>query len=156
VIGFSAIQISKAGVNDLGAVKSCAEISYSIYIKRIGRKPPPMVADFKSQIVDGIVYVAKSQGSQSQVMGFVVCYPKVNSYFIENIAVNPCHQGKGIGKSLIAFCEAEALKLGLAFVELYTNERMVENLVFYPKIGFIETERRIEDGFHRVYFKKVL
>jgi len=33
---------------------------------------------------------------------------------------------------------------------------MVENLALYAKLGFVETERRVEDGFRRVYFSKAL
>jgi hypothetical protein len=39
---------------------------------------------------------------------------------------------------------------------LYTNVVMVENLALYPKMGFVETERRTEEGFERVYFRKEL
>jgi len=33
---------------------------------------------------------------------------------------------------------------------------MTENLKYYPKFGFIEVDRRIEDGFNRVYMSKPL
>jgi hypothetical protein len=33
---------------------------------------------------------------------------------------------------------------------------MVENLQLYPRLGFVETERRVEDGYRRVYFRKTL
>lgn len=41
-------------------------------------------------------------------------------------------------------------------VHLYTNEKMVENLAIYPRLGYAETGRRHEDGFNRVYFEKRL
>ena len=41
-------------------------------------------------------------------------------------------------------------------VHLYTNEKMAENLLIYPKLGYTEVERRTEDGFNRVYFEKTL
>jgi hypothetical protein len=33
---------------------------------------------------------------------------------------------------------------------------MTENLPFYHGLGFVETERRHEDGFDRVYLRKTL
>jgi hypothetical protein len=33
---------------------------------------------------------------------------------------------------------------------------MTENLDFYPRLGYLETQRVHEDGFDRVYFEKVL
>ena len=61
---------------------------------------------------------------------------------------------RGIGGSLIRFCEAEARRSGAEVVTLYTNEMMVENLTLYPRLGYVETGRRREDGFDRVYFEK--
>ena len=57
---------------------------------------------------------------------------------------------------LVSFAEDRTRALGLQAIELYTNEAMVENLELYPRLGFVETGRRVEDGFRRVYFKKTL
>lgn len=45
---------------------------------------------------------------------------------------------------------------GLQEVRLYTNELMNENLLYYPKFGFIELNRTTEDGYRRVYMSKSL
>ena len=58
--------------------------------------------------------------------------------------------------ALIDFAERRARELGLPAVTLYTNEAMVENLRLYPRLGFVETERRVEDGYRRVFFRKAL
>jgi hypothetical protein len=39
---------------------------------------------------------------------------------------------------------------------LCTNAAMTENLDFYPRRGFHETGRGVQDGFHRVFFAKAL
>ena len=75
---------------------------------------------------------------------------------LENVAVDPAEQGLGHGRALVAFAESHARALGLTAVELYTNEAMVENLQLYPRLGFVETGRRVEDGYRRVYFRKTL
>jgi hypothetical protein len=33
---------------------------------------------------------------------------------------------------------------------------MHENLELYPRLGYRQTDRRVEDGFERVYFSKKL
>jgi hypothetical protein len=33
---------------------------------------------------------------------------------------------------------------------------MTENLAFYHRLGYCEEDKRLEDGYHRVYFVKVL
>lgn len=45
---------------------------------------------------------------------------------------------------------------GLSQIRLYTNEAMTENLAYYPRHGYRETHRGIEDGYRRVYFTKVI
>lgn len=45
---------------------------------------------------------------------------------------------------------------GFGAVTLYTNERMTENIELYKKLGFEETERRLEKGYHRVYMRKTV
>lgn len=68
----------------------------------------------------------------------------------------PSAAGRGVGKALIKLCEDRARQLGLNEVQLYTNERMTENLGLYPRLGYVEVARRSEDGFNRVYFEKKL
>jgi hypothetical protein len=45
---------------------------------------------------------------------------------------------------------------GVTEVRLYTNEAMTENLSFYPRHGYRETGRAVQDGFRRVYFSKTV
>ncbi len=147
------IAIVKANESHLGAIERCARAAYGKYVARIGRAPAPMVADFASQITAGRVWAAVDEAGFG---GYAVCYPRGDHMHLENIAVLPERQGRGIGRALIAHVEAEARKLGLAAVELYTNEKMTENLALYPRLGYRETGRRSEDGFARVFFRKDL
>jgi ribosomal protein S18 acetylase RimI-like enzyme len=82
--------------------------------------------------------------------------PGADHLFIENVAVHPDHQGRGLGQRLLARAESEAGARGLPALRLYTNVKMTENFPFYEALGFVETERRREDGFDRVYMEKRL
>jgi len=75
---------------------------------------------------------------------------------LESVAVDPAHQGRGIGRSLIEHAERVAGDQGLGAVDLYTNALMTENLRLYPSLGYEVVDRRREDGFDRVYFRKSL
>ena len=75
---------------------------------------------------------------------------------IENVAVHPSYQGQGVGRMLMAFAEQEASKKQAERLCLYTNEAMRENIVFYENLGFREVERRVEDGYRRVFMQKAL
>ena len=146
--------IRKAVKDDEPAVRNCAESAYLRYVAAIGRKPAPMVADFGAQIAAGQVCVAL--GPDNNLLGFIVFFPQEQHMFIENVAVRPEAAGRGIGKSLIRHCEAEARRLGLPDVRLYTNEKMVDNLSIYSHLGYAEVDRRTEHGFKRVFFEKRL
>lgn len=146
--------IRQATADDEAQIRECAEQAYARYVQLIGQKPAPMVADFATQIADGDVFVATDDNDGFQ--GFIVFYAGEGHILLENVAVLPRVAGRGTGKKLITFCENAARERGLGAVQLYTNEKMTENLSIYPKLGYAEVDRRTEDGFNRVYFKKVL
>jgi ribosomal protein S18 acetylase RimI-like enzyme len=144
--------IRQAVADDEVAVRACAEQAYARYVGVIGRKPAPMLADYRAQIAAGHVYV--SAGDDGELRGFIVFFPVDQHMFLENVAVAEAGRGKGIGKSLIQFCEAQAKRLNLGSVHLYTNAKMTDNLSIYPRLGYVEVERRTADGFDRVYYEK--
>jgi ribosomal protein S18 acetylase RimI-like enzyme len=73
---------------------------------------------------------------------------------VDNVAIHPDYQGKGLGLKLMALAEEEAQRLGLTTVTLYTNERMTENIELYKRLGYTETKRKTEQGYQRVYMRK--
>ncbi len=112
-----------------------------------------MNADFERLIAQGFVHVARIG---EEFVGYVVFFGEGDHLQLENVAVLPTHSGKGIGKQLIEFVFATARNGGIRAVELYTNEAMTENLAMYPRLGFQEIDRKREDGFNRVFFRKSL
>lgn len=146
--------IRLATTSDVPAIKDCAEQAYARYVPLIGRKPAPMIADFAAQIARREVFVATD--AQDRFQGFMVFLVEAGHVLLENVAVLPRAVGHGVGKALIQFCEEFARTQDLGAVRLYTNEKMVENLSIYSKLGYTEVDRRSEDGFNRVYFEKVL
>lgn len=152
-MGVEELVIRLAAPVDEPAVRACAKAAYAPYIPLIGKEPAPMVADFAAQIVASQVHVAQEAG---RFMGFVTFFPEDEHMFLEAVAVTPAAKGRGIGGRLIGYCEGQARRLGLASVRLYTNEMMSANLSFYPHLGYVETARRHEDGYDRVYYEKTL
>ena len=146
--------IEKAVLNDVDAIKACARSAYEKYVERIGREPAPMIADFEHAIKTQHVYVARSQNYPMVIIGYVVFYKHLDHLQLENVAVHPNAQNMGVGGKLIAFVENYCHTASLNAIELYTNEKMTENISLYPKLGYQETDRRQEDGFNRVYFRK--
>ena len=137
--------------SDVEDISQCAADAYTKYIERMGKVPAPMVADFKSSVAVKNVVIACVD---NRLLGYVVFYPLKESMHLENVAVFPQDANSGVGRKLISRVEQTAAALRLEFVELYTNEAMTENLSMYPALGYLEYDRRCEDGFNRVYFRK--
>ena len=138
---------------DLPAVEACVAAAYAVSVPRIGKKPGPMLADYAGLIGAGRVHVLEDDAG---LIGLIVLHAEPDHVFVENIAVRPEAQGRGLGRRLMRFAEEEAARRGLAELRLYTHERMTENLTLYPKLGYGETGRREEAGYRRVYFRKRL
>ena len=76
-----------------------------------------------------------------------------NHLLIENVAIAPSSQGKGLGRGLLDYAEEEARGRGYSEIRLYTNEAMTENIALYKKWGYEETNR--ESGeFCRIFMSK--
>jgi ribosomal protein S18 acetylase RimI-like enzyme len=112
-----------------------------------------MIADYAQAVRDGRVWVAVDN---RVLVGLAVLILQPDHLLLENIAVSPSAQGQGIGTRLLALAEDHARRHGMSEVRLYTNEAMTENLAYYLRRGYIETHRAEQDGFRRVFFRKVV
>jgi len=149
----SASAIRKATPDDTDRIRAIARAAYGKYVARIGREPAPMLADFAGLVAAGFAVVAEEH---HRIKGYLIGWPEADAYFIDNIAIDPEYQGQGLGRYLIAYAATEARRLQLPAVRLYTNVAMTENLAIYARIGFIETHRAMENGFHRAYLRWTL
>jgi ribosomal protein S18 acetylase RimI-like enzyme len=145
--------IRKASADDVVRIGAIARAAYVKYVSRIGREPAPMRADFAAEVAAGHVVVIETAGA---VDGYMIAWPETDAYFIDNIAVDPARQGGGLGRQLIDQAVEEGRRLRLPAVRLYTNAAMTENLLMYAHLGFVETHRATEKGFHRVYLRLTL
>jgi ribosomal protein S18 acetylase RimI-like enzyme len=145
------LAIRPAGPGDVPALRAIAAAAYQKYVARIGRAPAPMDADYAQAVRDEQAWAAVDDG---EIAGFVVLIPESGYLLLENVAVQPAAQGRGIGARLLAQAEDHARELGLAEIRLYTNEAMTENLAYYVRHGYVETHRAEQDGFRRVFFRK--
>lgn len=148
------MKIRRAIPEDGDFVRTCAVLAFEKYVDRVGREPAPMIHDYARSIAEHHVFVLVDDHDVRK--GFVLFYPEQDSMMLDTVAVLPECTGLGFGKLLIQYCEAEAQRIGLKAVVLYTNEKMIENLAMYPKLGYREISRKYQDGFDRVFFEKPL
>ncbi|MEM6806476.1 MAG: GNAT family N-acetyltransferase [Bacteroidota bacterium] len=64
---------------------------------------------------------------------------------VKNIAVAESHQGKGLGKELLKFSEAHAIKEGYSVLRIATGNSSIGQLALYQKMGFEISD--IQKGF---------
>ncbi|TRW77571.1 GNAT family N-acetyltransferase [Mycolicibacterium sp. 018/SC-01/001] len=146
--------IRAADPGDVPEVTRIVTDAYTPYIDRIGRAPAPMTVDY-ADLIDTTdhVYVATDD---DVIVGVLVLVEKPDHVFVDSVAVSPHHHGRGLGRALLDVAEQRACDRGLAEIRLYTNAAMTENLSLYPYLGYTEVDRRVDDGFERVYFVKTL
>jgi len=142
-----------AGPQDLAAVQALVQAAYAHYVPRIGAVPGPLRDDYGALIGDRRVHVIDSAEGLRAVL---VLIPQADAMLLDNIAVAPQAQGQGYGKCLLQFAERMARQAGYRQIRLYTQEKMVENLALYARIGYRETHRAQEIGLARVYMAKAL
>ena len=142
-----------AAAADAAGITECVHAAYTHYIERIGTPPGPMLDDYAQVVRDHRAYIIEDGG---RVVGVLVLMDKEDGLLLDNVAVLPERQGEGIGRRLIEHAESEARRLGHRRLDLYTHERMTENIAMYGRIGYEEVERRTERGFPRVYMRKRL
>ena len=151
--GAASIQLRQAVRADVAAIADCVAQAYAPWVPRIGREPWPMLQDYDAVVRNEWVTIAEAAG---QLVGVLVLSRTEEGLLIENVAAHPNWKGRGVGRALLQHAEQEAHRLGCTNLYLYTNELMVENIALYVKYGYVEYERREEQGFRRVFMRKVV
>ncbi|SDW43082.1 hypothetical protein SAMN05444336_101991 [Albimonas donghaensis] len=157
--GVEAFVMRAAVEADAPALAAIARAAYAPYVPRLGFEPPPMRQDFPADIAAGRVWAAEWADGGGRdglgLLGYAVARPEGPDWMIENVARAP-DGPRGLGRALIAFAEAEGRARGFARVVLYTNAAMTENQALYPRLGYLETGRREENGLSRVFYARDL
>jgi GNAT superfamily N-acetyltransferase len=143
--------LRRATAADLPAIKALIDAAYARYLTRMDKPPGPMLRDYGPSVEAGTTWV-----TGSPITAVLTVSPSDNNLLIENIAVHPSAQGRGLGRALMSFAEQEAARRGLTRMALYTHEVMTENQAIYARLGYTEVERRAEDGYRRIYMEKRL
>lgn len=149
----SSPSVRPAAPSDAKRVTEIIQAAYSHWVPRIGRQPWPMLQDYESVIETAQVFVAEREG---QLVGVVVLCETAGGLLLDNVAVLPARKGQGVGRALLIHAEQIASATGHSSIYLYTNEEMSENISLYARVGYVEYERRQEQGFSRVFMGKAL
>ena len=149
----NAIFLRAATQADVPLVMACVSAAFECYIERIGKPPASMLENYASVIEQQDVTVAVCGAS---VVGVLVLGDTHEGLRLITVAVHPKFQKQGVGRVLLRLAEAEAARRGHDSICLATNEKMIENQALYSRIGYVEYDRRIEDGYSRIFMRKRL
>ncbi|MEM9138831.1 MAG: GNAT family N-acetyltransferase [Pseudomonadota bacterium] len=145
--------IRPARPDDAEKVAQIAQAAYAPLAKRMDTPPAPMLDDYPARVGEGVVWVLEDG---ADVLGFIILVDREDALLLENVAVAPEAHGRGAGRRLVAFAEAEAAQRGHSAIRLYTHATMVENQAIYAHLGYERTGQGMEDGYDRVQFEKRL
>ncbi len=146
--------VRRARPEEAPLLRALVERVYAPWVPVLGRRPMPMDDDYEARVAAGEAWVLDEAGAVRGVLGVLVLVERADHLLLENVAVEPARKGKGDGRALLDFAEAEARRRGLPEIRLYTNELMERNIALYAARGYAETERRWEKGFRRVFMAK--
>jgi GNAT superfamily N-acetyltransferase len=147
--------VRTARPDEAEAVGALVEAAFSRHVAAIGRRPAPMDDDHAARIARGEQYVI--DGDEPGALAASIVLVDEDGYLlVNNVAVAPDRQRQGHGRALLTFAEDEARRRGLPEIRLHTHARMADNLIMYPRLGYVEAGREARGGFDRVLFVKAL
>ena len=93
--------IRLAMTTDVPAIKLIARKSFERYVPLIGKPPAPMNANFSGHILKDTVFIAQSEKKQGSVLGYAIVLQRDGEWLLDNIAVSPEAQGRGVGSAIM-------------------------------------------------------
>jgi ribosomal protein S18 acetylase RimI-like enzyme len=145
--------LRRATAADVPRLTELVEAAYGHYVERLGGPPRPMTDDYADVVRSHQVTVAERKG---EIVGLIVLAVDAEGFVVDNVAVDPSHQGHGVGRALLEHAEDSARHGGFDSIYLYTHEKMTENLAFYTRIGYVEYDRRLHGDACLVFLRKEL
>lgn len=148
------MEIRKAKLEDIPAIYSCCVESFKDYILLIGKTPGPMLEDYYEGMLHHHTFVVPDGDS---IAGFVLVKDGEGDFmWLDVLATHPSFRNRGVGKSLIAYCEDFIRNAGKSECRLYTHVKYERTQAIYLHCGYEIYDRVQEYGFDRYYMRKQL
>ena len=107
--------------------------AYAPWLPVLGLEPLPYRADYAALLQDHEAWLARTPDGME--VGALILSVPADHLLIWSVAVCEGFGGRGIGRALVGFAEAEAVRRGLGEVRLYTNVLMARNIALYRRLG---------------------
>jgi ribosomal protein S18 acetylase RimI-like enzyme len=129
----SDVEIRPAVPEDVARIRDLTRAAYAKWVALIGREPLPMQADYERAVAEHTIDLLIVDGA---VAGLVETILRPDHLWIENVAVAPEQQGRGLGRLLLDHAERRAVQSGRAEIRLLTNQAFAANLELYARRGY--------------------
>ncbi|TWI93367.1 N-acetylglutamate synthase-like GNAT family acetyltransferase [Roseibium hamelinense] len=131
------MSVRQATTQDTNALKLCIDRAYAPF-KAALPDLPEVSSGLEEDIQAHSVFVAETGG---RIAGGAVLVLDGETAVLFNVAVDPDHGEKGIGRRLIEACCAQAAQRGYSDISLATHAAMPDNVALYRHLGWLEYER---------------
>lgn len=144
-------EIRQAVAGDAAAIRALTRAAYAKWVPIIGREPLPMAADYEAAVAKHRFDLLYVEGTLAALIETIA---KDDHLLIENVAVDPAFQKRGLGRKLMAHAETVASSMGYRVLRLYTNKQFAGNVALYRRLGYrVDLEEEFRGGF-TVYMSK--
>jgi ribosomal protein S18 acetylase RimI-like enzyme len=134
----------QAAPADAAAIRELTRAAYAKWVPLIGREPKPMTADYEAAVRDHRFDLLHIDGRLAALLETI---RQADHLLVENVAVSPDFQGRGLGRKLMVLAETLAIEAGFSEIRLYTNQRFAENIALYRKLGYrVDREEVLANG----------
>jgi ribosomal protein S18 acetylase RimI-like enzyme len=145
--------LRRATIDDAPAIRALTREAYAKWVPLIGREPLPMLADYAEAAQQHRIDLLHLAGKLAALIEMI---PQTGHLLIENVAVAPALQRRGLGGKLLAHAEEVAASLGYGEIRLYTNEHFAGNVQLYRRLGYRIDRKEEFRGSTRVHMSKRL
>ena len=137
-------ELRRAVASDAPAIRALTREAYAKWVPLIGREPKPMTADYAETVRSHRIDLLHLDGVLAALIETIA---EADHLLIENVAVSPAFQGRGLGRKLMAHAEQLAASAGHGETRLYTNKLFTQNIELYRKLGYrVDREEVLEIG----------
>jgi ribosomal protein S18 acetylase RimI-like enzyme len=126
--------LRRAGTADIAQVTALQQAAYAGNRPILGVEPLPLSADYASILANCEVWLAEAARG---LEGVLVLELRSDDLLLWSVATAPQARHRGLGNRLLAAAEARALELGRRCVRLYTGEKLVDNIAWYQRHGYV-------------------
>ena len=138
------ISLRIAREDDADAIQALTRAAYAKWMGLIGREPLPMRVNYSNAIKThrfDLLHVGCC------LAALIETVPENDCLLIENVAVLPAFQGRGLGTRLLKLAEERTASLDLTGTRLYTNKLFASNIRLYEALGYkAEREEELNGG----------